>query len=79
MVAGTETTYSPKGIVLEYDDALYNGSRIVQGDRRLVLDDTVAPLMTDELTIAGELWKIIAIEDKTPAGVPLVYSLQVRR
>jgi hypothetical protein len=77
--AGTTVTFSPKGILQNYNDKLVDNTRILSGDRRMVLDDTVAPLMSDQITIESELWTIVGIEDKTPAAVPLVYICQLRK
>ena len=52
-------------------------SRIEQGDRKLILDNTVEPLMTDRPTVDGKKWTIKEIEKSEPAGIPLVYFVRV--
>lgn len=79
VVAGTTTTYSPKGILRKYADKLIDGTRIKASDRELVLDDTVAPVMTDKVTIGGQDWVLKAITPVEPAGTPLVYFCQVSK
>jgi hypothetical protein len=77
--AGTVTNYLPKGILKQYKSHLIDGTRILATDRELVIDDTVEPLMTDTITIAGESWTPIMLGETNPAGTPLVYKVQVRR
>ena len=74
---GTTTTFKPKGIIVEYTTAEKQDSRIEQGDRKLILDNTVKPLMTDRPTVDGKKWTIKDIERSEPAGIPLVYFVQV--
>jgi len=76
--AGTSATFTPKGVLTVYDKRLMGNGRIEQGDRLLILDDTVLPLMTDKPTINGVVWNIQDIEIVEPAGIPLVYKVQVR-
>jgi len=77
VTAGTTTTFRPNGIVVEYTTAEKRDSRIEQGDRKLILDNTVIPLMTDRPTVDGKMWTIKDIERSEPAGIPLVYFVRV--
>ncbi len=79
VVSGTTTTYSPKGILQTYRDDLVDGSRILSGDRLVVLDDTIEPLTSDKLTINAELWNVVSITQSIPATIALVYFVQVRK
>jgi hypothetical protein len=76
--AGSVATYLPKGILKEYNNMQIDGSKIQTGDKLLVLDDTVLPLMTDKPIVNGKTWNIMDIEIKEPAGIPLVYLVQIR-
>lgn len=76
---GTETTYSPKGVLRPFPDALLDGTRITESDRELILDDTVEPEMGDLVTIEDEDWTIRRIIGTKPAGIALVWRVQVRR
>ena len=75
---GTTATFTPVGVLTEYSNYEKNDTRIEAGDRKLILDDTVEPLLTDKLTLGSELWTIVDVQIKEPAGVPLVYMVQVR-
>lgn len=76
---GTETTYQPKGVLLKYPDRLIDGTRILQSDRRLILDDTVNPNASDKPVVQGEEWNIQDIATISPAGTPIIYEVQVRK
>lgn len=76
---GTETTYAPKGVLLKYPDRLIDGTRILQSDRKLILDDTIVPVADDKPVVQGEEWNIQNIMTISPAGTPIVYEVQVRR
>jgi len=72
-----ETT--TKGIQKRYSAALIDDTRIKSGDKLFVVDDSYKPLMSDKIKISTEYWNIINIEEVTPAGVSLVYFVQVRK
>ena len=76
---GSTATFTPKGIIKDYNKNDIDGTRIQAGDRLLVLDDTVEPLLTDKISSSGEDWNIVSVEVKNPAGTPLVYFLQIRK
>lgn len=79
VTAGTETEFSPKGLLTEYDNAMIDGTTIQHGDRLLVLDDTVEPnLKTDTISVGGKDLNCVRVMPKNPAGVALVYFVQVR-
>lgn len=76
---GSETIYSPNGIFKEYSDDAIDGTLIKSGDRLLILDNTINPIVSDKVEVDGEYWSIIPpIKTKSPAGIPLVHFVQVR-
>lgn len=78
-VAGTSTTYSPKGVVKNYPSNLIDGTLIRQGDKMVILDNTIEPEMADELTFHGSTWNIVSITNYKPADTAICYSVQVRK
>lgn len=76
---GTDTTYSPKGVLRPFPNNLIDETRITTSDRELILDDTVEPQMGDVVTVGGENWNIQSIIGTKPAGVDLVWRVQVGR
>lgn len=79
VTAGTDTEYTPNGVLRPFPNELIDETRITSSDRELVLDDTVEPLMGDLVTIDGEDWNIQRIIGTKPAGTALVWRVQVRR
>lgn len=70
---------STTGVVWEYQIGEIDGTRIKNGDVRLLLDNTVEPLKTDIPKIAGTaLGSIIDIKTIKPANSAVIYILQVR-
>ena len=83
-VTGVATTTSSNpvqvmGILQKYPTKLIDGSRIKTGDRLLIMDGNVKPLISDRVTIYSEDWAIESIETVNPASKTIVYFLQVRR
>jgi hypothetical protein len=79
VTSGADTVYKPKGVLLNYKDADIDGTRIVKGDRLLILDATTEPKTSDKPVIDGAEWTVVAIESINPAGTPVAYKVQVRR
>jgi hypothetical protein len=75
---GVDTVYKPKGVLTNYNDADIDGTRIVKGDRLLILDATTEPKTSDKPIINGAEWTVVAIESINPAGTPVAYKVQVR-
>ena len=77
---GSDDSKQTKGILVDFPLKLIDGTRILATDKRLIIDGTVEPLMTDEPEMFGEKFgSIVHIDKKNPAGVPLVYFIQVRK
>lgn len=76
---GTTETFEPKGVLLKFPDRLIDGTRIKQSDRRLILDDTFEPTLSDKPVIEGQEWSLIEDMTVSPAGVPIVYEFLARR
>lgn len=74
-----EQFYHPHGILRPFPSRLIDGTRITTKDRVLILDDTFEPDMADQPMINGRYWSIKEITASNPAGVPLVYFVQVRQ
>lgn len=79
VTSGTSDDQATVGVLRIYPAKLVDGTRIQAGDRELVIDASVQPLMTDKPVLGGMDWTIVAIETASPAGIPLVYFIQVRR
>lgn len=79
-VAGSDDSKNTMGLLVSFPTELIDGTRILATDKRLIIDGSVEPLMSDIPEMFGEkLGTIVHIDKKSPAGFPLVYFLQVRK
>ena len=80
-VVNTQATYTDYGVVLPYGDgsASVADSLIQQGDRQVFIQISTEPKTTDKITIAGMTFNIIAVKPLEPAGVNVLYELQIRK
>lgn len=74
----TQTTYQKFGCVFEYSDAERGDNRIQQGDRR-VLAEGHSYAVGDQVSLDGQVYRIIAISNIQPAGTVVACNLQVRK
>jgi hypothetical protein len=68
-------------VVLPYDDRHIDGTLILRGDKQAMLSAvslTAKPAPGDMLAWAGTRFRVIAAEDLAPAGVSVLFTLQVR-
>lgn len=79
VVVGADATVTTTGIIIAYPDKLIDGTRILTGDRKLILSNEQKPVSTDKPTIGGKVWQIASIKEIAPDGAtPIVYICQVR-
>jgi len=79
-VPGTAANVTAIGLVRPYPDATIDGTRVIAGDRELLLDATTQPLPDDLPQIGGEDWTIVNIKTVKPDdATPVVYFVQVRK
>jgi hypothetical protein len=79
VTAGTTTVLEAKGLITDFKDELIDGTVIQYGDRLLVIDSSIVPVLTDRPVVSNQQWNIMKIMTKQPANVPIVYLLHVRR
>ena len=79
VTAGTDASVVTTGLLKPYPDSLVDDSRVMQGDKELVLSNQYIPTMTDKPRINGEDWTIVNIKTINPSGTPVCYFVQVRR
>lgn len=79
-VAGTDASVTTTGLLKTYPDSLIDGTRILQGDKVLILSNEQEPLPSDTPTVDGENWTIIRIRTIKPDdSTPVIYMVQVRK
>ena len=78
-IAGTDACVTTTGLLRKYPDKMIDGTRILSGDRELILSNEQEPLPSDKPTINGEDWSIESIDTLSPAGTVVIYTVQVRK
>ena len=81
MTGGVAQTFTVYGITKNYRQAeiAASGSLILGGDKLAIISADVAPVVADKLTIMGEDWIVISINELSPQGVALLYYCQLRK
>ncbi|WP_257292211.1 hypothetical protein [Endozoicomonas sp. ONNA1] len=78
-VSGEREELLFNGIISAVKLSQIDGVNIMQGDRMLLLDNSQVPEDTDKVLVSLEEWQIINLEEVSPAGVAIVYRVQIRR
>lgn len=80
-IVNTTQTFSDYGVVLPYGEGSSSvaDSLIQQGDRQVFIQMSTEPKTTDKMTIAGVTYNIIAVKPLEPAGINVLYELQIRK
>lgn len=80
-VSATETTFSGKGVIFTYKNGVsqVNGSLIEKGDQELYLEGNTLPVPGDTVTVANVSYKVVYVMAIEPAGINVLYQIQVRR
>lgn len=75
-----DLNYSGIGALLGYKQQHIDGVSILQGDQRLLLAPQIGvqPMAGDTVTASGRTFNVVACEVVAPAGVPVLYKLQLR-
>ena len=86
LTGGSSQTSTVYGITTNYNSQtrlsaqMRPDSLILAGDKQAIIDAvSVVPIPGDTLTIAGAVWKIIAVDAVDPAGVAYLFKCQVRK
>lgn len=79
-IAGSDASVTTTGLLKSYKDSMIDGTRILNGDRELLLSNEQEPLPSDKPTIGGESWTIVNIETVKPDdNTVIAYRCQVRK
>lgn len=77
--AGNPVAHSGYGIRTDYKTSEIDGTNIQKGDVKLVIStDFPVPTTGDRLTADSVVYNYVSHEEKSPAGIGLVYIVQVR-
>ena len=77
----TPVTFTDKGVIFPFGKGVsnVNGSIIQTGDQEVFWQGSTEPKPTDNLTVNGVDYNVIAVMPIEPAGVNVLYQIQVRR
>lgn len=80
-IALTTQTFVDFGVVLPYSNGVssIDDSLIQTGDRQVFIQMSTEPKPTDKITIAGAVHNIVNVKPLEPAGVNVLYELQIRK
>ena len=77
---GATTNIPVVGCITDYADKLIDGTNIKRGDRLVYIQAVTPPKQGDLFIEAnGTQWAMVDFDAVDPAGLALVYALQLRR
>ena len=79
VTSGTDASVTTTGLLVSFADKMIDGTRILDGDRKLVISSEHEPLPSDKPVIGGEEWSIVKINPIKSVDVAVVYFVQVRK
>ena len=74
----TYTSYATTAAVFAYDQKYIDGTLIQQGDQLAYCAPAVTPEQGDRFTWHGRDYAVVAVKPVAPAGVPVLYEVQLR-
>lgn len=79
VTVGTDASVTTTGLIRNYKDDAIDGTRVLMGDKELVLSNEQTPTLTDQVTIGGETWSIVSIKTIKPTDTVICFFCQVRK
>jgi len=76
---GGEQVTNALGVLVSYEEKLVDGATIMRGDRQAIVQAVIEPEFGDTFVELGGSWSVVNVQAVNPAGLALVYILQVRR
>lgn len=71
---------SGTGVILPYKKSEVDGSLVQMGDAKFLLSTRAVPLIDMRVTLAGETWRVIAVDTLAPSSADVIlYTLQLRK
>ena len=79
-VQSTPSTYTGNGVALDYNKGEIDGTVVVKGDIKLILEaTTTAPINGDRVTIDSIIYRVMTVKPTSPAGIVVIYEIQLRK
>lgn len=79
--SSTSSATTDKGVILPYGDGLKaaQDSLIKADDQQVFIQMAVVPSVADRLTVGAAVYDVVGVKAIEPAGVNVLYELQVRK
>lgn len=78
MQATTTSTSTPKGLLTKHNARDVDGTLIMHGDKKLLLDASTAIKTDDTVTVGSTVYSIAGISEINPAGTRVMWICNVR-
>lgn len=76
---GSLTDTSLMAVVSNYPVRNIDGTRVQQGDLKVMMVSSIAPKVGDGLLIDGVEHDVLGVRELNPGGIVLTYTVQVRQ
>jgi len=74
------STYTGNGVALNYNKGEIDGTIVLKGDIKLILEaTTTAPINGDRVTIDSIIYRVMSVKPTSPAGIVVIYEIQLRK
>lgn len=74
------TTFTGNGAAFGYNNAEIDGTVVQRGDVRLIVESTATvPEQDDECTVDSVVYRVMAVEPISPAGITVINKVQLRK
>lgn len=74
----TVTSLATTAAVFDYPQRYVDGTLIHEGDKQAFMAPAVVPAQGDVLTWQGVDYQVISVKGTSPAGVAVLYEVQIR-
>jgi hypothetical protein len=77
---GTTKTFTGVAVRSSYNQRDIDGTMILQGDVLLTIaaTSTLVPQVGDTATFAGTAYKVVNVNNVSPSGISVIYTVQAR-
>jgi hypothetical protein len=76
---GTVSSLTSTGAILPFSDSVIDGTRIQKGDKQIILDQSVTPVLADKFLVDGEYWNCLNVETISPNGINVIHKVHIRK
>ncbi len=74
------SSFTGYGAAFDYRKSEIDGEIVQAGDIRLLLNATsIPPEINDTVAVNGGVYRVMAVTETSPAGTPVIYTLQLRK